>query len=570
LQLLFPSAAGFHYNEGVMHSRLLQTAADTDHLSSAASLIAQLRLEVAVLRAEVDGLRRANLELRQQAGYWKGMHAQAGRRSAALEQELEHLRGENRKLQAQAFGRQSEKQSRRDRSNQLDDPDDAQPPRPRGQQRGRPGPQRRDYSHLPVREETVELPPAERLCPHCGLPLVACGTEEADLLEMDITVYRRLTHRRRYQRTCACPGQRTWTAPQVPKLIPKGRLGVSVWVEILLDKFASHRPTERLLQHWQLLGVDLAPGTVANGLRRLEPLFVPLYEALRQRNRQSILTQGDETRWLVFIEQEGKSGHTWWLWVFGGADTVLYLLDPTRSHEVPEQHFPKDASGVLLVDRYSAYKAMAQVKNGTLLLAFCWAHVRRDFVGVGKGWPELKGWALEWLQRIRELYRCNRQRLRNSADATANAALRQAVTAMQQQCLTELADPSLREPCRKVLTSLQEHWSGLTLFVEDRRIPLDNNLSERRLRGPAVGRKNYYGSGSLWSGRLAAMLFSLMVTLKLWQINPRLWLRWYLDSCAAAGGQAPPDMQPFLPWNLSEEQRRKLTDQTPVPQPDSS
>ena len=141
---------------------------------------------------------------------------------------------------------------------------------------------------------------------------------------------------------------------------------------------------------------------------------------------------------------------------------------------------------------------------------------------------------------------------------------------MQQQYLTELADPSLREPCRKVLTSLQEHWSGLTLFVADPRIPMDNHSSERRLRGPAVGRKNYYGSGALWSGRLAAMLFSILATLKLWQINPRLWLRWFLDSCAAAGGKAPADIQPFLPWNLSEEQRRKLTDHPTTPPPDSS
>jgi transposase len=109
----------------------------------------------------------------------------------------------------------------------------------------------------------------------------------------------------------------------VPKLIPKGRLGVSVGVEILLDKFASYRPTERLLKHGQLLGVEVAAGTVADGLRRLEPLFGPLPEALRERNRQSALTQGDETRWLVFSDLEGKSGHTWWLWVFGGADTVL-------------------------------------------------------------------------------------------------------------------------------------------------------------------------------------------------------------------------------------------------------
>jgi transposase len=342
-------------------------------------------------------------------------------------------------------------------------------------------------------------------------------------------------------------------------------LGVSLWVEILLDKYASQRPTERLLQQWQLLGLDLAAGTVTDGLRRLEPFFQPIMAALLERNRQAVATQADETRWLVFIDQNGKSGHTWWLWVFGGADTVVYILDPFRSHEVPEKHFPKNASGVLLVDRYSAYKAMAQVKEGALLLAFCWAHVRRDFVRVGKGWPELKVWALEWLKRIRELYRLNRKRLDDPADTGADAALRQSVTTFELLVTAELEVPSLREPCRKVLLSLQEHWQGLTLFVADPRIPMDNNISERRLRGPALGRKNYYGSGAAWSGRLAATLFSVFATLKLWHINPRSWLRWYLDSCAAAGGQAPEDIQPFLPWNLSTEKRAELSTSSDPP-----
>lgn len=553
-----------------MEDLLLEPACDTDVLASARQLIAELRHEVAELRAEVAGLRRENLELRQQAGYWKGMHAQACRRIAALETEVEYLRGQNRKLQAQAFGRKSEKQSRSDRSNQLEDPSEPRPQRPRGQQRGNPGHPRRDYSHLPVREAISELAEAERVCPHCGLPLVASGVEDAEQLEIEIVVYRRVTHRRRYQRTCQCPSQRTWTAPAPPKLIPKGLLGTSLWVEIFLDKFASQRPTERLLSQWQLLGLDLAPGTVTDGLRRLEPLFQPIMAALRERNRQSVATQADETRWLVFIDQEGKVGHTWWLWVFGGADTVVYILDPSRSHNVPENHFPKNACGVLLVDRYGGYKAMAQVKDGTLVLAFCWAHVRRDFVRVGKGWPELKGWALAWLKRIRELYGLNRQRLDNPAAAAADAALRQAVSAFAQQIATELADPALREPCSKVLTSLQEHWPGLTRFVDDPRIPMDNNISERRLRGPALGRKNYYGSGAEWSGRLAATLFSILATLKLWQINPRLWLRWFFDSCAAAGGQTPPDVRPFLPWNLSGEKRAELSVDGEPATPDSS
>jgi transposase len=551
--------------DGVLLTPLVVGSAGTD----LAALVTRLVADVGQLRAEVVGLRRENLELRQQAGYWQSRHADALRRIAALEQENEQLRGENRNLQAERFGRRSEKQSSRDRSNELEDPADAQPKRSRGRQPGQPAPRRRDYSHLPTREQVVALPEADQVCPKCGLSLKACGSEDSQQLEIEIVVYRRVIRRQRGQRTCGCSGPRTVTAPPAPKLISKSLLGVSVWVEILLDKFASYRPTQRLLEQWRLLGLDLAAGTITDGLQRLQPLFTPIMEALRKRNRLAHYKQADETRWLVFVEQQGKVGFGWWLWVFNSEDTVVYLLDPSRSHRVPEDHYPPEAGGVLMVDRYSAYKAMCQVKNGTLILVFCWAHVRRDFVRVGKGWPELKSWALEWLRRIRDLYRCNRQRLAQPADAAAQVRLEQAVAAMRQQFEAELADPTLRMPARKALTSLQEHWSGLTLFVTDPRIPMDNNLSERRLRGPTLGRKNYYGSGALWSGCLAATLFSILATLKLWQINPRLWFNWYLQSCAETGGKAPIDIEPFLPWNLTEDMRAKLRMDMPTQKPDS-
>ena len=102
------------------------------------------------------------------------------------------------------------------------------------------------------------------------------------------------------------------------------------------------------------------------------------------------------------------------------------------------------------------------------------------------------------------------------------------------------------------------HWEGLTLFVDDPRIPMDNNTSERRARGPAVAWKNFYGSGSLWSGQLAAAVFSIFATLALSGLTPRKWLMWYFEHCAAAGGKVPGDIQQFLPWNLSQEKKNEL------------
>jgi transposase len=286
-----------------------------DSVPELIALVTDLRQEVAALRAQVQGLQRENLELRQQVGYWKSRHRDALSRVTTLEHKVEQLEGEKRQLRADLFGRRSETQPGRDRSNHLNDPQDdsQQPRRKRGQQPKNPGPRRRDYSHLPAREEVLELPPEHCVCPRCGRPLLRrSDTEDSEQIEIEVRAYRRVIHRRRYQRTCTCDGPNTVTAPAPPKLIPKARFGLSVWVEILLDKYVSYRPTERLLASWRLWGLDLAPGTVTDGLQRLEVLLRPIYEALKERNPQGDLHQGDETRWRVFIALEGKQGYGWW------------------------------------------------------------------------------------------------------------------------------------------------------------------------------------------------------------------------------------------------------------------
>jgi transposase len=187
--------------------------------------VLELRQEVHELRRDNAVLRRDNAELRQQAGYWKAMHARAVQRADQLEADLEQLRGENRKLQAQLFGRKSETASSQDRSNHLQGELDQAPSTPpkRGQRKDRPGPSRRDYSHLPVVEEPRELPEARRVCPRCGAALVPSDTEDSEQIEIDVRAYRRLIRRRRYQRTCTCADcPRTVTAPPAPQLIPKG------------------------------------------------------------------------------------------------------------------------------------------------------------------------------------------------------------------------------------------------------------------------------------------------------------------------------------------------------------
>lgn len=561
-----------------MNASLLQSDSLAEQVQSLLAAVDRLQTEVDDLRRENGELRRQVSELRCEVGYWKSRHADAVKRNTKLQAELDQAQAEIRQLKAERFGKQSEKQSTTDRSNELVDPKApvAPPNKKRGQQPGRPAPGRRDYSHLPVREEVVDLPDEAKVCACCGLPLESIGHgDDHEQIEIETTVYRRVIRRKRYRRTCECQTQpRTTTAPLPPKLLPKSLLGTSIWTHLLLEKFHLQRPTQRTLEQLRLMGLSLAPGTIADGLKRIEPLLTPIYDAIRVHHVQSTYFHADETRWKVFAEKAGKVGHGWWLWLFAGKDSVVFVLDPSRSHEIPQAHFPEDAQGVLMVDRYSGYKAMQQVKHGKLVLAFCWVHVRRDFVRVGKGYPELTQWSLAWLGRIRELYRLNRERLRHAPGTpeftAADALLRAQVDAIAAQRDAELADDQLRQPCRKALESLQEHWGGLTLFVDDPWIPLDNNYGERLIRNPAVGRKNYYGSGAEWSGRLAMMKFTIFATLVLWKINPREWLSWYFEACAANNGKSPDNPAEFLPWNLSAARLAELRSPTEVGDPNTS
>jgi transposase len=300
---------------------------------------------------------------------------------------------------------------------------------------------------------------------------------------------------------------------------------------------------------------------VTGGLKKMGPLFKPIYESLKERLRKQDHWHGDETRWLVFAKKEGKVGHRWMLWVIHSRETAVYLLDPTRAHDVPEKALGDEAQGVMTVDRYSAYKAMKQVKEGKIVLAYCWAHVRRDFLDVVRSWPKHEEWGFAWVRRIGLLYKRNKERVQALSQPSLfkvkDEQLREHIKEMAAQRDKELADPGIDEARRKVLESLNEHWGGLTVFLDRPNVPLDNNQAERDLRGPVVGRKNYYGSGSQWAGELAAMLFSVVETLELWNINPRTWLTAYLEECARAGGKPPADHKPFLPWNMTQERKKQ-------------
>lgn len=532
----------------------------TDLQGQWASLYVDLQNKYHHLRIEM-------IEYKTQAHYWEAQFNKFKSREELLKEEIEELKAKLRKREQQLFGTKSEKSTQRqDQLNGSSAPKNEK--KKRGQQLGSKGHGNRDYSQLPAVEEVVSLLEKDAVCACCSLPYEELpGTENSEILEViNVKAYRRMIHRKMYKRCCRCkenPDPHIITPPPMERLLPKGKIGNSIWALLLLKKYEYQQPIHRTLEELSGYGLSLASGTITDGLKRLLPLFVPVYDAIVERSVASKHWHADETGWKVFESVEGKKNNRWYLWIFHNAETVVYKIAETRSSKVLLEHFGEDhAGGILNVDRYSAYKVIA--KSGLFILAFCWAHVRRDFLNYSKAYPHNEIFGFKWVEKINHLYHINNQRMQHAYTTQEfrqhDQALKNAISEMKAALDEELKNTKILPSARKLLVSLNKHWKGLTVFVEHSEIPMDNNTAERGLRGSVVGRKNYSGSGSVWSAELAAALFTIFETCKIWKLNVHTWLLGYFYECAILGGKPPDNIQKYLPWNMTEKQKELFSE----------
>lgn len=497
-------------------------------------------------REEIINLKKEREQLKEQVRELTEAHK-------VKDIEIEELRAKLKQREAELFGKKTEK-----KVPQAEKKDKAG--KKRGQKEGGEGHGRKLQENLPIEEEYRELLEEERCCGNCGLPYADIGlTEDSEEVEIDVKAYRKVIKRKKYKQACKCEDQKKIiTAPEEEKLIPKGGYAISFWVTVLLHKYLFQYPLQRLVKEWEYEGLEVSPGTIIGGLKTLAPLFVKVEEEIRSKNIKEGHWHVDETRWMVFVPIEGKKGYRWWLWVFRSRETVVFIIHETRSAIVPEEHFGEKAQGIINADRFSVYKKLA--KTGQFIIAFCWSHVRRDFIEVEKGDKTFTAWTEAWLLRIGNIYALNNERLLLTETTEeyqkANTSLYEALSGLKEKYEEELEDPAIKGKRHKVLESLKNHWKGLLVFYYYPFVPMDNNTGERALRNPVLGRKMYYGSGSLWSVVLTAGLFTIFQTLDLWKINCKVWMTEYLKACAANGGKPLEDVKSFLPWDMNEERLR--------------
>ena len=436
--------------------------------------------------------------------------------------------------------------------------------RRRGQQPGAKGPKRQGRGNLPAQVIDHTLEESQRTCGVCGKvhPELALR-EESQEVGWEVRLVRRVHRRFRYGPSCQCPGGRSMlTAPKPAKLIPKGLFAVDFWVQVLLKKFEFAQPIQRTIRELRTQGLHVSPGTLSGGLEKIGAMVQPLAGQFVLQSREGAHWHMDETRWPMFCLTESKGRKTWWFWVVVSQDVTAFLLEPSRAGTVPRDFFPKGAQGIVSVDRYAGYFGLLG-SDWSLKLAYCWSHQRRDFIQVAdssKGTPA-GVWAQEWVEWIDRLFRINAQRraawFKGQTELFVPLALevRRQIQRIQERRDLERASGKLRGEPEKILRSMQRHWTGLSVFVEHPWVPMDNNAAERAQRALAVARKNFYGSGSEWSGELACACFTILATLRQHGLCPRRYFQGYLEACALHGGRAPENLEEFLPWKWSAEKR---------------
>ena len=362
------------------------------------------------------------------------------------------------------------------------------------------------------------------------------------------------------------------SAPPVPRLFIRTPYGISFWARFLFEHCACFRPVHRVAAWFSGHGLPVSPGTLADSLKRFVPLFEPLFEAILAHQNTAALRHADETSWRVQELRGDDRSSRAWLWGprsssgRGFASASILRAAPKRRTSCFAGAL---LHTVIVCDRYSAYKRLVSLLGGLVILAFCWSHVRRDYIECAAGQVKLTRWCQGWIERIAEIYRLNEARLEHydpclkcqaPAFDVMHAALMVALDGLFADARGGVG-PALPEQARegKALRSLLNHREGLCVFVERPQTPMDNNRAERLLRGPAIGRGLSFGSDSERGAEFTAITYSVLGTLSMNGVDVLRWLEAWLTACAANGRQPPDDLSPWLPWSMSEERRRELT-----------
>jgi transposase len=513
--------------------------ANQSELAKTQSDLAEARARETSKEAVIAHLQLAIAKLR------RGLYGQRSERSARLldqlEFELEELEAtasedELAAEQAAATTRTTVRSSARKRSSRKPFPE-----------------------HLPRERIVVPGPTA---CSCCGSTRLAkLGEDVTETLEVIPRQWKVLQFVREKFTCRSCEAISQTPAPF--HVLPRGFAGPSLLAMVLFEKYGQHQPLNRQSERYGREGIDLSLSTLADQVGGCAALLRPLYDLIGAHVFAGDRVHGDDTTVPVLSKGKTLTGRAW-VYVrddrpFGGqgppAAVFHYSRDRTGDH--PERHLAGYA-GILQADAYAGFNRLYQPtrRPGPLIEAACWAHARRKFFVLADvaakargNLPVIAPLALEAVKRIDLIFDIEREI--NGRPAAERLAIRQDRSArlvrdLKEWMGKERARLSRHADVAKAMDYMLKRWPAFTRFLDDGRICLTNNAAERALRGIALGRKAWLFAGSDRGGDRAALMYTLIQTARLNDVDPQAWLA---DILGRINDHSAHRLDELLPWN---------------------
>jgi len=378
-----------------------------------------------------------------------------------------------------------------------------------------------------LRRETILLKPDRDVS-----GLLKIGEELTEILDyIPAELYVKQYIRHKYAAPLSEGGSTVLAAALPGRLLEKCMAGEGLLAQMIVDKYLDHLPIHRQLQRFERVGVKIAQSTSNDWFRMVLNHLHALYEAHKRITLATSYLGADETPIKVLDEAKKDTTHRGYYWVYHNSEQKLVLFDyrPGRGREGPDDIL-KGFQGFLQTDGYSAYEDFDRRPGITLL--HCMAHARRKF---HEAWQNDQPRAEYALSLFQQLYAIER-RIKEQAlvgDAVVQLRQQEALPVLQTlKTWMQTEYPAIvvkKSPIAQAMSYFLPRWEKLCIYTKDARLNIDNNLVENAIRPIAVGRKNYLFAGSHEAAQRAAMVYSLLATCKLHNINPYYWLRDVLE-----------------------------------------
>jgi transposase len=375
--------------------------------------------------------------------------------------------------------------------------------------------------HLERVPEVNRVPADLRTCPLCGEEMKTVAHSMCEILDVrpaELFVRQRLNER------VACPNDDTIvSAPTPPELVERGKLGTTLIVESLADKFLEHQPLERQCLRWARTGVDIAPQTLGRSVGAAIDALAPVARMIEDQTRAPGLLATDATG-IPVLDRDAPDGirqGTIWCWT--NARWVSFVYSAQGDSASVRRFLGKDLGRSVQCD---GTNITTFVERAGGLRPGCWSHARRRFVEAARAGDKI---GLTALRMIGPLFLVERQ----SAIDGDNAEQRLARRAEQSAPVVERLRVWLEEtratvpprtPLGAALGYLHRQWKRLVLFLRDGNIELTNNRVERELRKLVLGRRNWLFAWEDLGGERTASILTIVATCVSYGVNPRAYL----------------------------------------------